>query len=60
MLEEQGMTFHLANGTVAPLEDILISGGANSIRSRLWVNPVNGNIYTILRIKFKLPLSRRY
>jgi len=36
------VSYEWTNGTTQPLERILISGGTNSIRSRLWVNPYQG------------------
>jgi arabinogalactan endo-1,4-beta-galactosidase len=42
MLEEQGVTYRTQTGDSAPLEKILIAGGTNIVRLRLWVNPYEG------------------
>jgi arabinogalactan endo-1,4-beta-galactosidase len=45
MLEEAGVTYRTQTGETEVLEKIFISGGANTVRLRLWVNPVGGNYY---------------
>jgi arabinogalactan endo-1,4-beta-galactosidase len=42
MLEAQGVSYATQAGASELLENILISGGTNTIRSRLWVNPTDG------------------
>jgi arabinogalactan endo-1,4-beta-galactosidase len=40
--EKKGVVYKDASGQVAPLEQIVKKGGANSIKIRLWVDPPNG------------------
>ena len=40
--EAAGKTYKNAAGTTQPLETILEANGVNTVRQRLWVNPVNG------------------
>ena len=48
ILEEKGITYHTQTGESQVLEKILIAGGTNAIRLRLWVDPVDGMYCCIL------------
>lgn len=52
--ENAGMHFKL-DGVITPLEKILTSGGANYVRSRLWVDPSDGNY----NLQYNLKLGKK-
>lgn len=52
--ENAGIHYKL-DGVVTPLEKILANGGANYVRSRLWVNPPDGNY----NLKYNLKLGKK-
>ncbi|RUS14881.1 family 53 glycosyl hydrolase [Endogone sp. FLAS-F59071] len=54
VLENAGIEFKL-NGVKTPLEEILANGGANYVRSRLLVNPSDGNY----NLQYNLKLGKK-
>eukprot|EP01112_Ceratiomyxa_fruticulosa_P007937 TRINITY_DN2067_c0_g1_i1.p1 TRINITY_DN2067_c0_g1~~TRINITY_DN2067_c0_g1_i1.p1 ORF type:complete len:351 (-),score=57.77 TRINITY_DN2067_c0_g1_i1:235-1287(-) len=55
MLENSGQTYKDLNGVVRKSDAILQSGGMNSVRSRIWVNPKDGNY----NLDYNLRLAKR-
>jgi len=55
MLESQGKTWKGTDGKTAKLETVVSAGGANFVRSRIWVNPSNG----IYNLDYNLRLAKR-
>jgi len=55
MLESQGKSWKGTDGKTEKLETILSSGGCNFIRSRIWVNPRDGNY----NLDYNLRLAKR-
>ncbi|KAI8099289.1 arabinogalactan endo-1,4-beta-galactosidase [Halteromyces radiatus] len=54
MLENKGQKYYL-NGAQEAFDKILISGGANFVRSRIWVNPSDG----VYGLDYNLALAKR-
>jgi len=55
MLEAQGKTWKGTDGKTEKLEVVISAGGANFVRSRIWVNPSNG----IYNLEYNLKLAKR-
>jgi arabinogalactan endo-1,4-beta-galactosidase len=58
MLEESGCIYKdtARNNQTMAAEDILGSGGMNSVRLRVWVNPVGGTY----GLQYNLDLAKRF
>lgn len=54
-LEAAGRKYSSSSGAVTPLETLLKSSGANTVRQRLWVNPADGNY----NLDYNVRLARR-
>jgi arabinogalactan endo-1,4-beta-galactosidase len=58
MLEDGGCIYKdtARHNKTMPADDILASGGMNSVRLRVWVNPVDG----LYGLQYNLDLARRF
>ena len=56
ILESSGAIYHDLSNTTAAAEDILGAGGMNTVRLRLWVNPIPGQY----DLPYVLNLARRF
>ncbi|KAI8072325.1 glycoside hydrolase family 53 protein [Gongronella butleri] len=55
MLEGKGQAYYTTSGTKQNLDVILSAGGANFVRSRIWVNPSDG----VYGLDYNLALGKR-
>ena len=53
--ERNGVTYTSPSGTAAPLEQILVDAGVNTVRQRVWVNPSNGDY----DLSYNLEIAKR-
>ncbi|KAH9908941.1 family 53 glycosyl hydrolase [Xylariomycetidae sp. FL2044] len=55
MEEDAGISYTATDGTVQPLESILVASGVNTVRQRVWVNPSDG----VYNLDYNLELAKR-
>ncbi|KAL8291298.1 hypothetical protein RQP46_002276 [Phenoliferia psychrophenolica] len=58
-LNDAGYTYKTTTGKTRALETILSDAGANSVRSRLWVNPTDTSKTGVSNLAYNLKLGKR-